>query len=1081
MATITISLKDILQEELSTRVTFRLKDQIIVDGNTIIPGTSRSITTNSSGLATIELYSGNYTVQILDRIPLEIAVPSGNGTYALSVLINKPPINVVSPVDTYEVKANKATNLTSPDDIQYPTTKAVDDALDSLTLSTNTALAGKFNNPTGTTSQVILGDGSLATANKTLVGLENVDNTSDVNKPVSTPQQLVINEQAKFVQSELKKNLDSRIRVTACFASYAINASGSTVASMTSLANDIGYNDSSDIKYTLNGALRFMLVQNNANPTNSDLNALTDFYNSKQFGSTLIINYETLGSSAEINAGEFDAGMLVLVNHIMAYKAANPLWNAEIIIKTGHETNLTATYEWAAVNAVNLAAAGGDLNVAIANWRTGFRRMSNLIRFNSTVNELGVKIDNPAVDADGVPIYSDTVQPFIKIAHEMAVANNTLFTAESLLKFNPGAKFYDIISFNPYNRSFTTSGDGEWRSFKSFTRFAFKNVAPIMAPGKDIMIGEMATMGSGRVTDVFSSSFTITNGGTGFPINQVNAPIPDSAITTDGSKKPTIRYSTNGSGVITSMVANDPGEEARVVTIASSFLGGTGLAVTVRVRNANQSKARWWAEALDYIKNETDVKYVNGFLENKGTVSNTNWQDLRDWAWNSLLTRRSVSVALGTINKRVKKDTPIILQNPNLCPDPFTTSLASYTVSGSNAGTLTRTTNTADLIPYTNLVSGVLSLTHNGVAGNPEDNQITFDITPASAIAPNQQCTAVVMAKFNPATALNPNTDRATIRIGMYPDSTIASFGKRLPPQDINEFYPPLDQPYVFSVAVGVPASTKWTGAIQVGQNNLAGTFFFTCIGFWIGNEYYPLEQTTSGISLSVANTWTADQTTNSTSDWVAGKAVQFIPRAITPVDGELYYNSVMKSLTGRWANLTQTVVNTIFSQTSTQTVGNTTTETSILGTGVGGQTTKTIPADAWTVGKVAKIESEGHYSTGGTPATLTFRVKLGALTFVPVTTATITPPASQTSANWYLRTMLTARQAGVTGLVTMSGKVEFIDVTTGNVRAIGLQQTGSGAVDLTVDNLLDVTVQWSAASASDTITSRNGLITINQ
>jgi hypothetical protein len=823
------------------------------------------------------------------------------------------------------------------------------------------------------------------------------------------------------VQNEIRKNIDSRIRVTACFAGYAINASGSTVASMTTLANDVGYNSPSDIKFTLNGALKFILVPPSTNPTSGDLDDLTDFFNSKQFGSTIIINYETLGSSAQINAGNFDTGILVLVNHIMAYKQANPLWNAEVIIKTGHETNLTASYLWAAVNSVNLAAAGGVLQTSINNWATAYRRVSNLIRVNSTVDQYGFKINNPTVDGDGVPVYSDTVRPFIRIAHEMAVANNTLFTAESLLKFNPGAKYYDILSFNPYNRSFTSSGDGEWRSFETFTRYAFKSVAPVMAPGKDLMIGEMATMGSGRVTDAVSaglgSSFTIVSGGTGFPANQNNVPVPDAAIVTDASTKPTIRYTTNGSGVITAFSANNPGEEATYVTI-NNFSGGSGLNVSVRVRNANESKARWWAEALDYIKNETDVKYVNGFLENKGTVSNTDWTDLRDWAWNSLLTRRIVGIALGKLNKRTEKSKSLIVQNPNLCPDPFTSSVANFAVSGSNAGTLTRVTASTHLIPYTNLVTGVLSLTHNGTAGTPESNQITFDITPTSAISTNQQCTAVIMAKFNSTTPLNPNTSRATIRFGMYPDTTTASFGKRLPAHEVNEYYPSLEEPYVFSVATGNPASTKWTAAIQVGQNNLAGTFYFTCIGFFIGNEYYPLAQSSSDSSAS-------------------------------PIG--------------------------IFSQTSTTTVGNTTTETSILGTGAGN---KTLPASFWEVGKSIKINMQGVYGSQAVPGTLTFRVKLGAVTLAPVATATITPPVSQTNSHWnFDDVLLTCRAIGASGSITMGGAVKFVDRATGAVKYVDLQQSGSTTIDTTASNLIDVTVQWSAANVADTITSRNAII----
>lgn len=55
-------------------------------------------------------------------------------------------------------------------------------------------LASKENTITaGTTSQYWRGDKSWQTLDKTAVGLANVDNTSDVNKPVSTAQQTALN------------------------------------------------------------------------------------------------------------------------------------------------------------------------------------------------------------------------------------------------------------------------------------------------------------------------------------------------------------------------------------------------------------------------------------------------------------------------------------------------------------------------------------------------------------------------------------------------------------------------------------------------------------------------------------------------------------------------------------------------------------------------------------------------------------------------------------------------------------------------------------------------------------------------
>jgi|694.fasta_scaffold69051_3 hypothetical protein len=85
-----------------------------------------------------------------------------------------------------EKTSNKKTNLTDNSDTFYPTQKAVKTAVDA---KENTITAG-------TTAQYFRGDKTFQTLDKTAVGLSNVDNTSDANKPVSTATQTALN--AKF-------------------------------------------------------------------------------------------------------------------------------------------------------------------------------------------------------------------------------------------------------------------------------------------------------------------------------------------------------------------------------------------------------------------------------------------------------------------------------------------------------------------------------------------------------------------------------------------------------------------------------------------------------------------------------------------------------------------------------------------------------------------------------------------------------------------------------------------------------------------------------------------------------------------
>jgi ribosomal protein L35AE/L33A len=84
---------------------------------------------------------------------------------------------------TPEDIANKKIDLTDNSDTFYPTQKAVKTAVDA---KENTITAG-------TTSQYFRGDKTFQTLDKTAVGLGNVDNTSDSNKPVSTATQTALN------------------------------------------------------------------------------------------------------------------------------------------------------------------------------------------------------------------------------------------------------------------------------------------------------------------------------------------------------------------------------------------------------------------------------------------------------------------------------------------------------------------------------------------------------------------------------------------------------------------------------------------------------------------------------------------------------------------------------------------------------------------------------------------------------------------------------------------------------------------------------------------------------------------------
>lgn len=96
---------------------------------------------------------------------------------------------------TPENAANKSASVTTDQasNTKYPSVKSVYDWATGL-FATIAQLATKENTITaGTTSQYFRGDKTFQALDKTAVGLSNVDNTSDLNKPISTATQTALN------------------------------------------------------------------------------------------------------------------------------------------------------------------------------------------------------------------------------------------------------------------------------------------------------------------------------------------------------------------------------------------------------------------------------------------------------------------------------------------------------------------------------------------------------------------------------------------------------------------------------------------------------------------------------------------------------------------------------------------------------------------------------------------------------------------------------------------------------------------------------------------------------------------------
>lgn len=152
-----------------------------------------------------------------------------------------------------------------------------------------------------------------------------------------------------------------------------------------------------------------------------------------------------------------------------------------------------------------------------------------------------------------------------------------------------------------------------------------------------------------------------------------------------------------------------------------------------------------------------------------------------------------------------------------------------------------------------------------------------------------------------------------------------------------------------------------------------------------------------------------------------------------------------------------------LFTQTADQTVTNTVSETSIVGTGVG---TATLPANFFVAGKTVRIRIGGVYSTPALGASLVVKVKLGSTAIASVTTTSLLGGAS--SLEFDGEAIVTCRTTGASGTVAVHGDIEYSITTAGGIALDSLNNGGATAtVDTTTSKLFDVTVTWDTNTAS--------------
>lgn len=170
------------------------------------------------------------------------------------------------------------------------------------------------------------------------------------------------------------------------------------------------------------------------------------------------------------------------------------------------------------------------------------------------------------------------------------------------------------------------------------------------------------------------------------------------------------------------------------------------------------------------------------------------------------------------------------------------------------------------------------------------------------------------------------------------------------------------------------------------------------------------------------------------------------------------------------------TIYNTgaTFIQTADKTIANTTTPTSIFGTGIG---SLALTANTLTAGKTIKFDIQGIESTVAVTApNLVVTVKLGSATLATTTITNL--PAGASGLAFQISGTITVRTTGASGTCVINGKMEYETALLGAPDKADLNNGGATVtIDTTASNTLDVTWAWSAASASNTVKSTTSIV----
>ncbi len=172
--------------------------------------------------------------------------------------------------------------------------------------------------------------------------------------------------------------------------------------------------------------------------------------------------------------------------------------------------------------------------------------------------------------------------------------------------------------------------------------------------------------------------------------------------------------------------------------------------------------------------------------------------------------------------------------------------------------------------------------------------------------------------------------------------------------------------------------------------------------------------------------------------------------------------------MTGTLPNPTLALARTsvIFVQTADKTVTNTTSETSIIGTGVGSVTLSAGFFNA--AGKSLRIKLGGIYSTPAIVASsVLIKIKLGSTVLASGTTTALATGAS--NLRFFGEASITCRTSGASGVLSIDSAIIY-NVTGSDVPVLDPLNNGGATItgiDLTGSLVFDITATWDTATTT--------------